>query len=164
MISYKKKLLALTCASFGASLSQVPLAQEEGAQSLEEIVVTARFREQSVQDIPASMVAFSGEQMAEQGIQDVRDLAKLTPSLNVQDRGPGRNELSIRGIGRSVFQQDIAVSPANIGLYLDDVPINVLQGNQLDIRSFDLNRVEVLRGPQGTLFGEGAQGLSLIHI
>ena len=158
MISYKKKLLALTCASFGASLSQVPLAQEEGAQSLEEIVVTARFREQSVQDIPASMVAFSGEQMAEQGIQDVRDLAKLTPSLNVQDRGPGRNELSIRGIGRSVFQQDIAVSPANIGLYLDDVPINVLQGNQLDIRSFDLNRVEVLRGPQGTLFGEGAQG------
>lgn len=158
MIPYNKKLLVLACASLSASLSQTPLAQEDAEQTLEEIVVTARFREQSVQDIPASIVAFSGEQMAEQGIQDVRDLAKLTPSLNVQDRGPGRNELSIRGIGRSVFQQDLSVSPANIGLYLDDVPINVLQGNQLDVRSFDLNRVEVLRGPQGTLFGEGAQG------
>ena len=84
MISYKKKLLALTCASFGASLSQVPLAQEEGAQSLEEIVVTARFREQSVQDIPASMVAFSGEQMAEQGIQDAVSYTHLTLPTTVR--------------------------------------------------------------------------------
>lgn len=125
---------------------------------LEAVTVTSRFREESTQDIGGSISALSGDDLAAQGIDDVSKLALYTPALDIQDRGPGRNEISIRGIGRSVFQQDLSVSPANIGLYLDDVPINVLQGAQLDVRSFDLNRVEVLRGPQGTLFGEGAQG------
>lgn len=126
-----------------------------------EIVVTARFRNEGVQDIGGSISALSGDQLLQKGVNSVRDLASLTPSLNIQDRGPGRNEISIRGVGRSVFQQDITISPANIGLYLDDVPINVLQGSQLDVPSFGLDRVEVLRGPQGTLFGEGAEGGAL---
>lgn len=156
-----KNHLRILCAGLATLAVPGVAISASDEEAIEEIVVTSRFREQTVQDIPASMAVLGGGDLAEQGIQSVRDLASFVPSLNVQDRGPGRNEISIRGIGRSVFQQDISVSPANIGLYLDDVPVNVLQGNQLDVRSFDLNRVEVLRGPQGTLFGEGAQGGAL---
>ncbi len=123
--------------------------QDSGENILfEEIVVTARFRAESAQDIGAAISALSGSQLAEQGINSARDLASAVPSLSLQDRGPGRNEISIRGIGRTVFQQDLTASAANIGVYIDDVPVNVLQGAQIDIRSFDLDRVEVLRGPR----------------
>lgn len=147
--------LALPATGVRAEESKAP------GTTLEEVVVTARFREEALQDVGASIAALSDRQLRDRGIDTVADLAALTPSLNLQDRGPNRNEISIRGIGRSLFQQDLSLSMANIGLYFDDVPLNLPVGVQLDVPSFDLNRVEVLRGPQGTLFGEGAQGGAL---
>ena len=134
------------------------LSADEGAQVTEEIVVTARFREESVQDIGASIASMTSEDFERKGINSISELSSLVPSLNIQERGPNRNEISIRGIGRSLFQQDLTPAPPNIGVYFDDVPVNVVVGSQLDIRSLDLHRVEVVRGPQGTLYGEGAQG------
>jgi len=162
----RKTALYATSALSALVIAGSPVSAQDAGQDtdesstlyMEEVVVTARFREEGVQDVGGSITALTGRALQEQGINSVRDLAAFTPSLNLQDRGPGRNEISIRGVGRSVFQQDIIASAANIGVYFDDVPVNVLQGAQIDIRSFDLGRVEVLRGPQGTLFGEGAQG------
>ena len=148
----------LVAAVFSTIAFPVGAPAQEAAERIEEIVVTARFREETNNDIGASIVAFDGEELSDLGIERFNDIVALTPSLNLQDRGPNRNEISVRGVGRLVFPQDFAFAPANIGTYLDDVPINVITGVQLDVRPFDLDRVEVLRGPQGTLFGEGAEG------
>ncbi len=134
------------------------------AALVQEVIVTSRFRKETASKLGVSIRAFDQTQLQAQGIDSVSDLAKLTPSLALQDRGPNRNEISIRGVGRGLFQQDLSLSNANVGLYYDDVPINLPIGAQLDIPSFDLERVEVLRGPQGTLFGEGAEGGALRYI
>ncbi len=131
---------------------------------LQEVVVTARFREESAQNIGESIQAFDNRQLQDLGINSLESLAALTPGLDIQDRGPNRNEISIEGVGRSVFQQDRTLSMANVGLYLDDVPIDIPVGAQLDVPSFDLERVEVLRGPQGTLFGAGAEAGAVRYI
>ena len=142
-------------------------AQEE---TLEEVVVTARFRSESVQDIGASITAMGSEQIESLGLATVGDLAAFAPGLNLADRGPGRNDVNVRGIGRLIGFQDLAPTPQSVGVYYDDVPINIAAGTQLDVLFFDIDRVEVLRGPQGTLYGESSTGgtvlykLSLIHI
>lgn len=150
------------------AISQVAVAQDrvssgvdessDEAKTFETITVTARFREESAEDLGQSIRPFGDEELEQLGINSVSGLAQFTPSLSIQDRGAGRNEISIRGVGRSLFQQDLTPASPNIGLYYDDVPINIIAGPQLDVASFGLQRVEVLRGPQGTLFGEGAQG------
>ncbi len=135
------------------------IAQQSEANegsSLEEIVVTARYREASVQDLGVSIRAFDEETLNRLGITDVGGLARFTPSLNIQERGPNRNEMSIRGITNFLITQDLAPSSRPVGIYLDGSPVNTMGGSQTDIRVWDLERVEVLRGPQGTLFGEGS--------
>lgn len=131
---------------------------------LHEVVVTARFRQESTQNVGESIQAFDNQQIADLGIHSLEGLAALTPGLDIQDRGPNRNEISIDGVGRSVFQQDRTLSMANVGLYLDDVPIDIPVGAQLDVSSFDLQRIEVLRGPQGVLFGAGAEAGAVRYI
>ncbi len=142
-------------------LIPVAYAQDEEIE-IEEVLVTARYREESIQDIGASIKAISTRELDERGVNTISALAALTPSLSNQERGPNRNEISIRGIGRSLFQQDLTISSPNIGVYFDDVPVNVVVGSQMDIRNLDLARVEVVRGPQGTLYGEGAEGGAVI--
>ena len=131
---------------------------------LHEVVVTARFRQESTQNVGESIQAFDNQQIEDLGIHSLEGLAALTPGLDIQDRGPNRHEISIDGVGRSVFQQDRTLSMANVGLYLDDVPIDIPVGAQLDIASFDLQRIEVLRGPQGVLFGAGAEAGAVRYI
>jgi iron complex outermembrane receptor protein len=131
---------------------------------LHEVVVTARFRQESTQSVGESIQAFDNQQIEDLGIHSLEGLAALTPGLDIQDRGPNRNEVSIDGVGRSVFQQDRTLSMANVGLYLDDVPIDIPIGAQLDVSSFDLQRIEVLRGPQGVLFGAGAEAGAVRYI
>lgn len=133
------------------------VAAQSGAQeSLETVIVTARFREESSQDIGASIRAFGANDLARLGIDSDAALVRATPSLNVQERGPNRNQMNIRGITNFLSTQDLAPTAIPVGSYLDDVPINTVGGSQIDVRFFDLQRVEVLRGPQGTLFGEGS--------
>ncbi|MGH7104953.1 MAG: TonB-dependent receptor [Acetobacteraceae bacterium] len=137
---------------------------EPPSLQLQEVVVTARFRQESTQKVGESIQAFDNQQIEDLGIHSLESLAALTPGLDIQDRGPNRNEISIDGVGRSVFQQDRTLSMANVGLYLDDVPIDIPVGAQLDVSSFDLKRIEVLRGPQGVLFGAGAEAGAVRYI
>lgn len=124
-----------------------------------EIIVTAQRREQSILTVPLSVASLSTEQMDTQGIRRIDDIARLTPSLRFTKTsgvtGNNSANISIRGISSTV-------GAATTAIYIDDTPIQIrsvgyFPGNPYP-RVFDLERVEVLRGPQGTLFGAGAEG------
>ncbi|ARN73814.1 TonB-dependent receptor [Oceanicoccus sagamiensis] len=153
----KKQLLAATVGFLmgagGSSVLAQDMAdkQEEKAWVLEEIVVTATKREQDLADVPISIVALSGETIDSRGIQTVSDLSYLIPNLSESSTGPGDTTYVLRGIGNT------AGSSPLVGMYLDETPLSVAR-LFLDVRAHDLERVEVLRGPQGTLFGQGSVG------
>jgi outer membrane receptor protein involved in Fe transport len=138
-----------------------PLAAQEGGQASEEeeavtdvITVTSRFREESVQDIGASIAGITGEEMLLRGIQDIEDLSRNVPGMqNVKTR-PNSNDIAIRGVRSAGSGYE---SSTVFSVFLDDVSVTG-SGNIRDFSSADLNRVEVIRGPQPTLFGEGAVG------
>jgi iron complex outermembrane recepter protein len=131
--------------------------------SLEEIVVTATRRVERLQDVPISVLAFSQEKMDSQGLKNVDDLARLSPGLNFQRNGMSSagnyndegSDINIRGV-------DSTAGTSTTGIYVDDTPIQTRHLGFGAINAFpqlfDLDRVEVLRGPQGTLFGAGAEG------
>src|SRR5271156_5755615 len=130
---------------------------------LEEIVVTATRREERLEDVPVSVLAFSQEKMDAQGLKNVDDLARLSPGLNFQRNGMSSSgnyndegsDINIRGV-------DSTAGTSTTGIYIDDTPIQTRHLGFGAINAFpalfDLDRVEVLRGPQGTLFGAGAEG------
>jgi outer membrane receptor protein involved in Fe transport len=127
---------------------------------IEEIVVTAQKREQNIQDVPISISAFSGEQLAEQSITDVFDLQQSAPGLIVQQNQTATtSNFSIRGVGTSGSNFGLESS---VGLYVDGV--YRARQNALVNELVDMDRVEVLRGPQGTLFGRNSpSGAVLMH-
>lgn len=148
---------AKTIAILSAAASSIAL--DAAAQSLaDEIVVTATRRESSVQDVGISVSAYTGAQLRDVGIADSTDIIQITPGLQNPQAGSGAtSSFSIRG----VTQTDFGFSQeAPVALYLDDV----YQANQggAAFQLFDIERVEVLRGPQGTLFGRNATG-GLVH-
>ena len=124
---------------------------------LEEVMVTAtRTGAQNVQNIPVAVTVISTDSLDRMGLGSLSDFENLVPSLSVQELGPGQNKIAIRGIS-----DPGNVDPTNledqslVAVYLDDTPIS-LQGATPDLKVFDLERVEVLRGPQGTLYGAGS--------
>ncbi|ARN73793.1 TonB-dependent receptor domain-containing protein [Oceanicoccus sagamiensis] len=153
----KKQLLAATVGFLmgAGGASQSVMAQESSEDNqgwvLEEIVVTAQKREQNLMDVPISVVALTGEAIEARGIQNGEDLTYFVPNLSAFSPGPGVTSYYMRGIGSS------NIPFATVGTYFDEVPISVAI-NEPDIRTTDLERVEVLRGPQGTLFGQGSVG------
>ena len=155
----KKNLLASMIAFFvGVGGVQSVVAQEGGvarSQSmLEEVIVTATKRGDgtNVMDIPMSISAISGDEISSAGINNLTDLSYAVPNLSVWETGPGLQTITLRGVGNSRGSSSL------VGLYLDEVPVSVLPDAQLDLQSTDLQRVEVLRGPQGTLYGQGSVG------
>ncbi len=119
---------------------------------LEEIVVTAQRREQSLMEVPFSLVALGDSELKKRGIMDYEALGLSVPGLTVEDNGFTKR-FYIRGIGNE------AGSASTVAIYLDEAPLTVgRQALQLDAPIYDIERVEVLRGPQGTLFGQGAMG------
>jgi len=153
----------LTMASLGSVLAAVPVnawsQQAGGNDVLGEVVVTATRQSTTVNRVAISMTAVTAETIEKQGLKDVQDLARSVPSLNFKrGGGEGNPSVSIRGIGSTLG------SPTT-GVYLDDVPIQkrdtngAVTGNGSPFPMlYDLSRVEVLRGPQGTLYGGSAQG------
>ena len=142
----------------GAALAQQ--SDASGGPVLEEVVITAQRREERIQDVPISVTALSQEQMDAQGVRNVDEVARLTPGVTFQ-RADARNgamsTISIRGIASTG-------GASTTGVYIDDTPIQVraLGAGGAAFNAFpgvfDLDRVEVLRGPQGTLFGAGSEG------
>ena len=125
---------------------------------LEEIVVTAQKREQRAQDVGISITAFSGDQIRELGMTNTIDLAAQTPGLNVIQFHPTLTTMVIRGISQNDFADHLEPP---IAFYVDDAYVSAMGAGHAQL--FDVERVEVLRGPQGTLFGRNATG-GLIHV
>jgi len=121
---------------------------------LPEIMVTAQKREQSIQDVGIAITAYSGEQLHELGFQDSFDIARMTPGVHISGNNGGQKTLfSIRGVTQNDFN-DQTESP--VAVYVDEGYVAFGQGQTFGM--FDLDRVEVLKGPQGTLFGRNATG------
>ncbi|MDF7774791.1 TonB-dependent receptor [Sphingomonas sp. AOB5] len=149
------------CTSICTTQAHAQDRQEDAAQDRnEDIVVTARFRAESVQDIGGSVSAIDGSAIAREGIDDFEDIARRTPGLSTIDRGPSQNDVSVRGISNGVSPRlsDLGGSGPLVSQFLDDIPVAAATASQRDFNYFDFDRIEVLRGPQPTLFGEGSVG------
>jgi len=123
--------------------------------SLEEIVVTAQRRAERLQDVPEAITALSGEALNALHWQGTADLSKEVPSLSFDVLGPGESSLSLRGLGTAY-----GLAPA-VSFYINETPLDIRTDGYSgapDIDFFDVDRVEVLRGPQGTLYGSSAMG------
>jgi iron complex outermembrane receptor protein len=124
-------------------------------QREEEVTVTAMLREQSVQDVPFSIAAPTEAEMRGRGIENLETLAVNIAGLSVQNLGPGQSQVAMRGVSAGQIVRDQPGVKEQVGAYLDDSIISLsLFTPDLDL--FDVGRVEVLRGPQGTLFGAGS--------
>jgi iron complex outermembrane recepter protein len=143
--------VATACWSGAASAQDEVKADE--ADSIATIVVTARKRgDELLQDVPQSILAFSSEQVENFGFQGLDDYVRLVPSLSFIDQGPGQSKLVLRGITTGFTRQTAIQEGETAGLYIDDTPITV-NGQNPDFGLYDVERIEVLRGPQGTLYG-----------
>ncbi|MGA8205747.1 MAG: Plug domain-containing protein, partial [Woeseiaceae bacterium] len=136
------------------SMAQEANAQIEGSDSygvMEEIIVTATRRSMRLQDVPLSISAFSQEQLTEKGIVDYQGLAYNTPGTVLNRASANFNNFSVRGIATNGYNANLQ---STVAIYIDELPISS-NGNStiLDPNLFDVERIEFLRGPQGTLFG-----------
>lgn len=129
------------------------------AQALEEIIVTAQKREESLQDVPIAMQAFTGEQLKNLRIVRVSDVTKLAPNMNISMQNPANRSINIRGIGTSDF---FGAAPGSVGIYLDEVTMSSPYLTAVGL--YDMERVEVLRGPQNSLFGRNTTGGAVNYI
>jgi iron complex outermembrane recepter protein len=132
---------------------------EAGADALEEITVTAQRRSESMQDVPISMQAFTAQSLQQLNISTFDDYIKYLPNVTSANNGPGQNEVFMRGLSAGSQASQGSSSTGlfpNVAIYLDNQS-GQLPNRNLDIYAADLNRIEVLEGPQGTLFGAGAE-------
>jgi outer membrane receptor protein involved in Fe transport len=157
----------LSCAIVAALALNPALAQENkdtakkntAKAQIETIQVTATKRSESIQDIPVSVSALNGEALDNLGIENFSDYVEFLPNVVFQGTGPGQNEIYIRGAATT--QTNISVSSVqalqpSVAFYLDEQPVS-MQGRNLDVYAADMERIEVLPGPQGTLFGASSQ-------
>ena len=126
------------------------ISAEEDASIFDEVVVTARQREEGSQSVPIPITALGGDQLESRNITEIADIEKLTPNLSFEAQGINSTVTSVflRGIGQTNWS---GTQDPKIGIYIDGVYLSRPQGGMVDL--IDLERVEVLRGPQGTLFG-----------
>lgn len=137
-------------------------ATNDAAQAVDEIVVTATRRSETVRDVPFNIQAISADTLEKTGATDLRDFARTVPGLSFSDFGPSSGvQLVLRGL-RTGSESGLAPTTT---VYVDEVPIDMpFRGSPLDLKLVDIERVEVLRGPQGTLFGGGAIGGTMRYI
>ncbi|MEM1111868.1 MAG: TonB-dependent receptor [Pseudomonadota bacterium] len=118
--------------------------------ALEEVLVTASRREQSLLEVPMSVAAFSADELNKRGITQLSELQFAVPGMTMREDGPGSNTIFLRGV-----VNQYGAGPV-VGQFLDEIPVSLTAADQLDVRATDLARIEVLKGPQGTLFGQGS--------
>jgi iron complex outermembrane receptor protein len=148
-------ILLLSYAAFGAD---VPDSTDVEAQPIDDIVVTARRREENLQQVPVSVTALSGAQLEARQLYSMDQLGAVVPNLQFDKAAPSSGSSSvgqifIRGIGQADFTP---VTDPGVAMYVDNIYLGRSPGNVLDL--IDIQRVEVLRGPQGTLFGRNSIG------
>jgi outer membrane receptor protein involved in Fe transport len=152
-------LLALRMPAALAADAEAPAAGADQGPLLQEVTVTATRREESASKVPISITAISASDMEMKGIKDIQGIARFTPGLTIDTSGT--NNISIRGISSSG-------GSGTTGIYIDDTPIQMrglaFNPDEEVPKMFDIDRVEVLRGPQGTLFGAGSEGGTVRYI
>src|SRR4051794_27112954 len=169
-------LLIGTSAAAVASQAAAQTAQETSAQvanpssaaprpgsDMEEIIVTATKRASTVQEVPFSVNAQTQEDIRRANAKTLEDISHNVAGLTVQNLGPGQSQVSIRGVSAGQIVRDQPGVKEQVGIYLDESPVSLSLFTP-DFDLFDLNRVETLRGPQGTLFGSGSVGGTLRYI
>jgi outer membrane receptor protein involved in Fe transport len=130
-----------------------------GGTAVEEVIVTATRRTESIQNVPQTVQAFGGQQLQQLNVTNLNSLLQYTPNVTFANNGPGQGNIYMRGLsaGFAGNQSSATISPfPNVALYLDDMSMQFPSRN-VDVYAVDLERVEVLEGPQGTLFGGGAE-------
>lgn len=147
-----KHLMALAIAGVFAAAN----AQDSASDKIEKVEVTAtRTGAVDVQQVPAAITVIKPEALARYGQGNLRDIANLVPALSLQEQGAGVNNITIRGlVVRGIVPSEVQ-DASLVAVYIDEMPVTLKSGNP-DLKVLDLERVEVLQGPQGTLFGAGA--------
>lgn len=145
----------------GTTSTDVVTSDQAAAASDTEIVVTARRRNELLQDVPIAVTAYSAEQLSRQGALDITDIGDTTPNVTIETSRGTNTTLTafIRGVGQ---QDPVAGFEQGVGIYIDDVYLNRPQLALLDI--YDVERIEVLRGPQGTLYGRNTIGGAIKYV
>lgn len=166
-ISLPRKFITMTGTALCSSLllGGTVIAQETEKENVvfEEILVTATKRSSTIQDVPFSINALSGADIQRTGSTNLEDVARNVAGLMIQNLGPGQSQVAIRGVSAGQIVRDQPGVKEQVGVYLDESVISLsLFTPDLDL--YDLNRVEVLRGPQGTLFGSGSVGGTIRYI
>lgn len=151
------KMVTLRRAIILASLAAVSATTQAEVGPLEEIVVTAQKRAQAIQDVSGSIAALSGADIKESGMDSFADYFDSVPSLTMVEQGPGLSTLAIRGITTGGVRNDEPQNKETVGVYIDETPV-AINGFNPDMGLYDIDRVEILRGPQGTLYGSGSLG------
>ncbi len=140
-----------------AATASSPAATD--ASQLQEIIVTAQHRVQNAQDVPITLQAFTGKTLQHLHVQTLSDYLKYVPNVTMASMNPGEGTIYMRGLSTGISGPQALAAVGqfpNVALYLDDEPTD-MPGRQLDIYAVDLERIEIDEGPQGTLFGAGAQ-------
>ncbi len=149
----------LGATSLDAAAAATSSASDAGGGTLEEIIVTAQHRDQGMQDVPIAMQAFTESTLAQLNITTFDDYIKYLPNVSAASNGPGQSEIYMRGLSAGAQQFQGSGSTGyfpNVALYLDEQSVQ-LPSRNLDVYAVDISRIEVLEGPQGTLFGAGAE-------
>nr|MBP6750968.1 TonB-dependent receptor plug domain-containing protein [Xanthomonadaceae bacterium] len=160
-------LTAAICLAFGGmhagavfAQDAAPAADEQsGNPTLETITVTSQKRSENAQDVPISLNVIGAQQLDELQVNDFEDYAKLLPSVSISPNGPGFGQVYMRGVASGGDGNHSGPLPS-VGIYLDEQPITTIQG-ALDLHVYDMERVEALSGPQGTLYGASSEAGTL---
>ncbi|HUD26854.1 MAG TPA: TonB-dependent receptor [Burkholderiaceae bacterium] len=161
----EQSLAALVVVLFAPAIKaqQTPPAAEGTETGPEQIVVTAQKRSSLLENVPFSVAAPTESQIRNAGADSIVDLARNVAGLAIADLGPGQSQIAIRGISSGQVIRDQPGVKEQVGVYLDESPISVALFTP-DLVLYDLERFEVLRGPQGTLFGAGSEAGTLRYI
>lgn len=163
--AYRVADLAVAATDTGGGGRAEPTASSSRADTangqLEQVVVTAQKREERLQDVPISITAITGQMLERTGAKDINDFVRSVPNLMFQPTQVGSSSVSIRGIAS-------LVGAPTVGVYIDETPVQMYQragfASNANPKVFDLDRIEVLRGPQGTLYGGSSMGGTIRYI
>lgn len=163
-VGVRTRLLTASCAVALLTPAGTVLAQDaQDPTTLDEIIVTGTKRDSTIQDVPFSINAQTQEDIQRSGAVTLEDLSRNVAGLSIQNLGPGQSQISVRGVSAGQVVRDQPGVKEQVGVYLDESVVSLsLFTPDLDL--FDLNRVETLRGPQGTLFGSGSVGGTVRYI